>query len=151
MHSIGSEKDRWIRTKKKLAQDKLSLLGDMILATAFVTYLGPFESSYRFKILTDQWQKIVAKYQIKQTEDFNLKEILGDVEKITDWTLRELPNESLAYENMIIIDETIEKKYPILIDPEGQAFRYMKRNVGLRDASEGERQPSSVRARSTTE
>ena len=32
---------------------------------------------------------------------------------------------------MIIIDETIQKKYPIMVDPEGQAFRYMRDNVGV--------------------
>ena len=55
MHSIGSEKERWIVTKSKLAEDKLSLLGDMIIATCFVNYLGPFEGSYRLKVLTDSW------------------------------------------------------------------------------------------------
>lgn len=119
MQSIGSEKDRWISTKQKLAEDKLSLLGDMVMATAFVNYLGPFEGTYRIKILTDTWQKLNAKYQLKYTFDFVLKDILGDVEKISDWSLRGLPNENMAYENMIIIDETIETKYPVLIDPEG--------------------------------
>ena len=56
---------------------------------------------------------------MKQTYDFNLKDILGDVEKISDWTIRGLPNENMAFENMIIIDETIENKYPVIIDPEG--------------------------------
>jgi dynein heavy chain len=55
MTSIGSERDRWILTKKKLAEDKLSILGDMILATGFVNYLGPFEGSYRLKILEESW------------------------------------------------------------------------------------------------
>ena len=47
MGSIGSEKDRWIEMKIKLAQAKKSLLGDSILSTAFVTYLGAFEGHYR--------------------------------------------------------------------------------------------------------
>ena len=59
------------------------------------------------KILTEAWQKLNTKYQVKQTFDYSLKDILGDVEKISDWTLRGLPNESMSYENMIIIDETI--------------------------------------------
>ena len=105
----------------------------MIIATSFVNYMGPYESTYRFKILVDQWQKIVRKYQIKQTDNFSLKETLGDVETISDWTIGGLPNESMAYENMIIIDETIDKKYPVLIDPEGQAFRYMRENIGTKD------------------
>ena len=56
---------------------------------------------------------------------------MGDVEKISDWALRGLPDETMAYENMIILDETIEKKYPVIIDPEGQALRYMRENIGV--------------------
>ena len=130
MQSIGSEKDRWIATKQKLAEDKLSLLGDMILATCFVNYLGPFEGTYRLKVLQDTWQKLNEKYHIKFTPDFTLKEILGDEEKISEWTIRGLPNETTAYENMIIIDETVHKKYPVIIDPQGQAFRYMRDHMG---------------------
>ena len=62
MTSIGSEKERWILTKSKLAEDKLSLLGDMIIATCFVNYLGPYEGSYRMKTLTETWQKLNTKY-----------------------------------------------------------------------------------------
>ena len=74
---------------------------------------------------------------MKQTFDFNLKEILGDVEKISEWTIKGLPNENMAFENMIIIDETMEKKYPVIIDPEGQAFRYMRDNMNLREETTG--------------
>ena len=130
MQSIGSEKDRWIANKQRLAEEKLSLLGDTITDTCFVNYLGPFEGSYRLRILTDAWQKLSDKYQLKYTADFSLKAALGDVEKLSDWALRGLPNENTAYENMIIIDETIDKRYPVLIDPEGQAFRYMRDNIG---------------------
>ena len=119
MESIGSEKDRWIATKKKLANDKLSLLGDMILASSFVCYLGPFEGSYRVKILQDTWQKLCGKYKCKYSFYFMLKEILGNVEKISDWTINGLPNETTAYENMIIVDETEHKKYTVIIDPQG--------------------------------
>ena len=36
----------------------------------------------------------------------------------------------MAYENMIIIDETQKIKYPVMVDPEGQALRYMSVNMG---------------------
>jgi hypothetical protein len=51
MNSLGNEKERWEKTCNRLLLEKQSLLGDMILATAFTTYLGPFEGSYREKAL----------------------------------------------------------------------------------------------------
>jgi hypothetical protein len=62
MGSIGSEKDRWVEMKIKLAENKKSLLGDSILATGFITYLAPFEGIYRKKIVRDTWQPLVLKY-----------------------------------------------------------------------------------------
>lgn len=91
----------------------------MIFCAGFVNYLGPFEGSYRLKVVTESWFKLAEKYQIKFSYDFNLKQTLGDIEKISDWTLHGLPNELTAYENMIIMDETEESKFPVVIDPQG--------------------------------
>ena len=51
MNSLGNEKERWLKTSERLLREKRSLLGDMILSTAFIIYLGPFEGSYREKIV----------------------------------------------------------------------------------------------------
>ena len=56
MNSLGNEKNRWIKTSERLLREKRSLLGDMMLSTAFVTYMGPFEGSYREKIVTSDWR-----------------------------------------------------------------------------------------------
>jgi dynein heavy chain len=119
MSSIGSEKDRWISTKAKLAEDKRSLLGDMILATAVLSYLGPFDGKFRQKIIKEKWMKFVKKYQIEYTYNFVLKDIVGNEEKITDWIIKGLPNERASIENMIIMNESAKTHYPILIDPQG--------------------------------
>jgi dynein heavy chain len=126
MSSIGSEKERWIHTKQKLAADKQSLLGDMIIATAFITYLGPFEGTFRYRAIRDSWSKLIGRYGIKSSAHFSLKDVLGNEELIADWTINGLPNENVSFENMIIIEETREEKFPVIIDPEGQALRFLK-------------------------
>ena len=55
----------------------------MIFCAGFVNYLGPFEGSYRLKVVTESWFKLAEKYQIKFSYDFNLKQTLGDIEKIS--------------------------------------------------------------------
>jgi len=130
MSSIGSEKERWITTKAKLAEDKISLLGDCILSAAFITYLGPFEGTYRMKIMRETWQPLISAYQIKQTTNFSLKEILGEVNQLAEWGINGLPNENVSYENMIIIEESKRKMYPVLIDPQGQALKYFRDYLG---------------------
>ena len=51
MNSLGNERHRWLKTSQRLLKEKESLLGDMLMSTAFVTYLGPFEGTYREKIV----------------------------------------------------------------------------------------------------
>lgn len=60
MNSLGNEKERWIKTSHKLLKEKKSLLGDMILATGSITYLGPFEGSFRERLVGKEWRIIIS-------------------------------------------------------------------------------------------
>ena len=117
--SIGSEKDRWISTKAKLGEAKKSLLGDMILSSAFITYLGSFDGKYRAKAIHELWMPYLAEYKIETTSNFSLKEAIANDEEVTDWLIKGLPNEQVCIDNMIILTETRETHYPVLIDPQG--------------------------------
>jgi len=44
-------------------------------------------------------------------------EVLGDEEIIAEWQIKGIPKDNESTENMIIIEETIDKKFPIIIDP----------------------------------
>ena len=112
--------------KIKLAAAKKSLLGDSILSTAFVTYLGAFEGHYRQNILREIWQPLVLQYQIQHTPTFNLPESLSNEEDIADWQLKGIPNDNQSIENMIILTETKDQKCPIFIDPQAQALKFMR-------------------------
>jgi hypothetical protein len=77
MNSLGNEKNRWLKTSERLLREKRSLLGDMMLSTAFVTYMGPFEGSYREKIVTSDWRYTIMQQDILVGEAFNLKDTIG--------------------------------------------------------------------------
>lgn len=48
---ILGEKDRWVATVTNLDARFLALPGDCLIATAFISYLGPFGSEYREKLM----------------------------------------------------------------------------------------------------
>jgi len=58
-------------------RDKLSIIGDSILASSFLTYMGAFEGSYREKIVRDHWKIILSKEGISVSEEFSLKNVIG--------------------------------------------------------------------------
>lgn len=55
---LAAEKIRWEQTVEDLDEQFSKLPGDVLLATAFVSYLGPFVSKYR-DALTSMWMKEV--------------------------------------------------------------------------------------------
>ncbi len=72
MSSLGNEKDSWIDASKRLGSEKESLLGDMIISSSFVTYLGPFEGIYRDQIVQKKWKQFVINKHILVSEVFSL-------------------------------------------------------------------------------
>ncbi|CAE7688464.1 DNAH7, partial [Symbiodinium pilosum] len=57
----------------------------------------------------------------------NMRSVLGEPVKIQQWVVYSLPNDALSIENAIIIDRS--RRWPLMIDPQRQANKYIK-NMG---------------------
>lgn len=125
MNSLGNERERWLRTSQKLLEEKHSLLGDILLTTAFITYLGPFEGTYRELITLRDWKLLIESHGILVGNSFSLEDTVGNISQIQNWKLRGLPSDKQSIENMIIMTET-KSKWPLIIDPQGQALKFIK-------------------------
>jgi dynein heavy chain len=53
---LKGEKERWTRQSKEYSDQVGRLVGDVILASAFLSYSGPFNQAYRASMLSD-WRK----------------------------------------------------------------------------------------------
>jgi len=45
--SLGSEKERWSQSIIRLGEEIKVVCGDVLLASSFVSYVGPFNKKYR--------------------------------------------------------------------------------------------------------
>jgi hypothetical protein len=97
----------------------------MILASAFITYLGPFDGKYRSRAM-QAWTSCTVRHLVETSVNFTLKEAVGNDEDCTDWLIKGLPNEQVCLENMIIISESKHTQCPVLIDPQGQALKFLR-------------------------
>ena len=52
LEGLSGEKSRWEQTVKELDAFFLTLPGDCLLSTGFISYLGPFVSYYRDKLMS---------------------------------------------------------------------------------------------------
>ena len=53
------------------------LVGDVLLATGFLSYSGPFNQEFR-NLLLDAWKKELKSRKIPYSNDINLTEMLTD-------------------------------------------------------------------------
>jgi dynein heavy chain len=56
---LSGEKGRWKETAERLQVQMEGLLGDMLLAVGYLSYMGAFTAAYRTKILEQKWAPLV--------------------------------------------------------------------------------------------
>ncbi|XP_077117756.1 dynein axonemal heavy chain 2 [Ranitomeya variabilis] len=120
---LAGEKIRWEETVKGLEQDLGFLVGDCLLASAFLSYMGPFLSSYREEILSI-WIKEVREMLVPCSPLFSLTTFLSSPTIVREWNLQGLPSDSFSSDNGIIV--TRGNRWPLMVDPQGQATKWIK-------------------------
>jgi len=123
---LGGEKARWRQNVKDLTAQLDLLPGDCVVAAGMVSYVGPFTSAIRTQS-EELWRSELVKNDMAHNEGCNMFSVLGEPVKIQQWVVASLPNDALSIENGIIIDRS--RRWPLMIDPQRQANKYIK-NMG---------------------
>lgn len=120
---LGGEKVRWSEKATELNQSLGNVVGDVLLAAGCVAILGPFMLEYREEIVRD-WNRKCQSEGIPCSAAFSLVQALGQPMQIRSWGLNGLPTDSYSINNAIIV--TSARRYSLMIDPQGQANKWIK-------------------------
>ncbi|KAM6320279.1 dynein axonemal heavy chain 3 [Podargus strigoides] len=123
INGLGGEKERWTEAARLLGIRYIDLIGDVLLSSGTVAYLGAFTVDYRLKC-QNQWQDLCNEKNIPCSSDFSLSNTLGDPVKIRAWQIAGLPIDSFSIDNGIIVSNS--RRWTLMIDPQRQANKWVK-------------------------
>ncbi|CDJ55935.1 Dynein heavy chain 3, axonemal, related [Eimeria maxima] len=122
---LADERDRWELSLESY-KDKLgNIPGDALLGSAFMSYAGPFTSTYRSHLVKDLWMSKLQDSSIPCSADFDFTDFFVTPVDVRQWQLDGLPTDPFSAENGVLI--TKASKWPLIIDPQNQANRWIRK------------------------
>jgi len=121
---LAGERQRWTDDSHKFNDRRKRLVGDVGVACAFVSYCGPFNQQFRDHIVRDLFCGDQKERQIPASSNIGLTDFLVDAGTVGDWGMEGLPGDPLSIQNGILV--TRSSRFPLLVDPQGQALAWIK-------------------------
>ncbi len=127
---LADEHVRWKATVEVMDTEIRSLVGDIFVSAAAISYYGAFTGDFRKNIVAG-WLKSLrssnpttGKVPVPCSENYALNKVIGDPVQIREWQLNGLPADSVSTDNAILV--TRGKRWPLMIDPQSQANSWIK-------------------------
>ncbi|XP_076548684.1 dynein beta chain, ciliary isoform X2 [Osmia lignaria lignaria] len=130
VNGLASEKIRWTETVETLTNSKVTIPGDVLLVTAFLSYMGCFTRKYRTDLMYEKWIPFLNDLDVKipRTEGLDILSLLSDDAQIAQWNNEGLPTDRMSSENATILMNS--SRWPLMIDPQLQGIKWIKNRYG---------------------
>lgn len=124
VNALGSEQERWAQSIIDQGEALKVIIGDVLLASSFVSYVGPFNKAFRDKILSE-FLVFFKGNNIPCNPEANPVSILTDEATIAGWNNFGLPPDRVSTENGSIL--TNSDRYSLIIDPQLQGITWLRK------------------------
>ena len=125
---MASENVRWAENVQTMEADYELLVGDCLLASAFISYIGPFTKRFREELVQVNWipflRTAAAGECIPMSDDPRPRSILTNDAEVAGWNQDNLPSDPVSVENGCIVSNSM--RFPLLIDPQLQGIQWIK-------------------------
>lgn len=111
-------------------QQATTLPGDILLITAFISYVGCFTKQFRMDLLNKMWLPFLRALEpgIPITDSLDPLRLLTDDTQIATWQNEGLPSDRMSIENATILSNS--DRWPLMIDPQLQGIKWIKQKYG---------------------
>ncbi|XP_059178510.1 cytoplasmic dynein 1 heavy chain 1-like isoform X2 [Physella acuta] len=122
LNSLASEKQRWELGSETFKNQMATIIGDVLLSSAFMAYGGYFDQLMRHTLFSN-WCEHLQNANIQFRTDLAKTEYLSNADERLKWQANALPTDELCTENAIMLKRF--NRYPLIIDPSGQATEFI--------------------------
>ncbi|KAK7218812.1 hypothetical protein V2G26_006815 [Clonostachys chloroleuca] len=124
LDSLSSERVRWEEGSKSFETQISTLVGDVLVAAAFLAYSGLYDQTFRKSMIEDWFHQLhLSGVQYKSPNP--ITEYLSDADERLGWQQNGLPVDDLCTENAIILKRF--NRYPLIIDPTGRIPEFLQK------------------------
>jgi dynein heavy chain len=124
VNGLASENTRWGAEIQRLQANEMTLIGDVLLASAFVSYIGAFDHKFRNRLWRDTWLADLKARAIPISETVDPLFMLTDDGRTAKMLSDGLPADRISIENGSIVSSC--KRWPLLIDPQLQGIKWLR-------------------------
>ena len=125
LSGLSNTNEGWKVRKSELQQKYEWLVGDCLISSAFLSYMGPFPSEYRDQILDKVLFNNVNFYNISHNVSYKFSEFLAKPTDLLTWQLQGLPSDQFSSDNGVLVNKS--RRFSLMIDPQMQANSWIKR------------------------
>uniref|UniRef100_A0A8C8AZP1 Dynein axonemal heavy chain 17 n=1 Tax=Otus sunia TaxID=257818 RepID=A0A8C8AZP1_9STRI len=127
---LASENVRWAESVEMLREQEKTLCGDVLLVSAFVSYVGYFTKKYRAELLEQRWIPFLSSLvvPIPITPGLDPLSLLTDAADVAAWSNQGLPSDRTSTENAAILCNT--QRWPLIVDAQLQGIKWIKNKYG---------------------
>eukprot|EP00756_Hemistasia_phaeocysticola_P025139 Hpha_TRINITY_DN15989_c0_g2::TRINITY_DN15989_c0_g2_i1::g.72379::m.72379/K10408/DNAH; dynein heavy chain, axonemal len=118
---LGSERDRWTTSIARYELGIENLIGDVLLASGMLSYIGPFTGEFR-DTLSQQWRKGIKGLPL--SKNFAFVDFYSEPTEVRQWQLDGLPGDDFSVMNGVLIMRGA--RWPLMVDPQGQGNKWIK-------------------------
>ena len=123
LDSLSSERGRWEEASHSFETQIQTLVGDVVIAAAFLAYGGLYDQQFR-RGMVDDWLHQLAQSGIACKSEASVLGYMSTADERLQWQRNALPADDLCMENAIMLKRF--NRYPLIIDPSSRVTEFLK-------------------------